>query len=224
MYLKTLSTYQKFGVPDKLINTIFVLLLILLIAPYGGGLDFGIFKVPVLPLNFENLLKWLAPFLLFIYVLLFIPFWKVAAETIQESEDKKPEPVHPSSKYILQSTPDIILNELQKSDVNTDGIKIVSGFNINDLKKRIKILNLKLSNEKITALVESARKIAFSSKYAAPKEDEKLENINDLKVEGIAEWQIYLKNFLLELGISGVVNIEVIDVGIGNAYSVSGIS
>ena len=219
MYLKTLSTYQKFGVPDKLINTIFVLLLILLIAPYGGGLDFGIFKVPVLPLNFENLLKWLAPFLLFIYVLLFIPFWKVAAETIQESEDKKPEPVHPSSKYILQSTPDIILNELQKSDVNTDGIKIVSGFNINDLKKRIKILNLKLSNEKITTLVESARKIAFSSKYAAPKEDEKLENINDLKVEGIAEWQIYLKNFLLELGISGVVNIEVIDVGIGNAYA-----
>jgi len=219
MNYKKSNTFQKLGIPDNLISTVFVILLVLLIAPYAGGVDFGIFKVPIFSLGIAQYLKWIAPSLLIVYVLLFIRIWEEAAENASEPEDEKPDAVHVKSKYRLQSTPDIILNELQKYNVNTDGIKIVPGFNVNDLKKRIRILNSQLSREKVSELVEAARETAFTSKYAAPKEDEKLEKISGIKLEGIAEWQTYLQTFLSKIGISEVKNIEVLDVGIGNAYA-----
>ncbi len=219
MNLKKVNTYQKLGASDNVIGIIFVLVLTLLLAPYVGGADFGVFKVPVFSLAIRQLLKWIAPFLLIVFILLYIKFWKADDGNTEKTENEEPEAVHAKSKYRLQSTPDIILNELQKSNINTDGIKIVPGFDVNDLKKRIKILNSQLSSERVAALVESARETAFTSKYATPKEDEKLENINRLKIEGIAEWQTYLQIFLSRLGISEVSNIEVLDVGIGNAYA-----
>lgn len=67
--------------------------------------------------------------------------------------------------------------------------------------------------------MESARETAFTSKYAAPKEDEKLVSITELKVQGIQEWHIYLEQFLSRLGVPDIKNIDVLDVGIGNAYA-----
>jgi ubiquinone/menaquinone biosynthesis C-methylase UbiE len=89
--------------------------------------------------------------------------------------------------------------------------------NIHDLKKRIKILNPQLSDESINYLVGFARETAFTSKYAAPREDEKLVNVAELGVQGIKEWHTYLSLFLSGLGITDIKNIDVLDVGIGNA-------
>jgi len=219
MNFKTVSTYQRVGVPPQLITVFFLFLIALVIAPYAGGVDFGGFKVPVLPFELKHKLKWIAPLLLAMATLLFIPIWKSNYVEDRKVDKTENEIVSPKSKYRLQSVPDIILNELQKRNINTDGIKIVSGFNINDLKKRIKILNSSLSDDEITLLVNSARETAFTTKYAAPKEDEKLEDVTNFNVEGISDWQIYLHHYLSTLGISEVSNIEVLDVGIGNAYA-----
>jgi len=152
-------------------------------------------------------------------LILFIPVWKTRAVHVEVNEVDQTIAVHPKSKYRLQSTPDIILNELHRQNVNTGGIKIVYGVNIHDLKKRINILNPQLSNEKIDHLVGIARETAFTSKYAAPREDEKLVNIGGLGVQGIREWHTYLRLFLARLGIMDIKNIDVVDVGIGNAYA-----
>jgi SAM-dependent methyltransferase len=216
---ETISTYKRFGVPDQLVNTIFVLLVVLLFAPYSGGFDFGIFKVPDFSLAIKQSLKWIAPSSFFVFLLLFFPFWKPDTGNGYETQDKA---VNSDSTYILQSTPDIILNELIINTVNINGIKIVSGFDINDLKKRIKIFNSRLSLEEITVLVESAREKAFTSKYADKwEDDEKLININEFEIEGISEWQTYLNNFLPKLGIlvSDLKNMKVLDVGMGNAHA-----
>jgi len=219
MDFNTVSTYQRLGVPSNVINTILVIIIALLLAPYLGGLDFGVLKVPDFPPTIEHLLKWIGPALLLVFLILFIPAWKTNKVKVGADTKDHSNSVHSKSKYRLQSTPDIILNELHRRNVNTGGIKIIPGINIHDLKKRIKILNPHLSNERINELVESAREIAFTSKYAAPKEDEKLVSISELKVQGIKEWHIYLQRFLSKLGIPDIKNIDVLDVGIGNAYA-----
>jgi SAM-dependent methyltransferase len=217
MDFKTVSTYKRLGVPDALINTIFVVIIILVLAPYVEGVDFRVFKVPVFSAPMIALLRWIGPVLLAGYLVLFLPVWQLASESKPGVQSAKA--VHPGSKYVLQSTPDIILNELQKFNVNTDGIEIVSGFTVNDLKKRVSILNPQLSSDSINRFVELARETAFTTKYAAPKEDEKLERIDKLQLVGIAQWHTYLQHFLYKLGIAEVSNINVIDVGIGNAYA-----
>ena len=219
MEFNTVSTYQRIGIPDNVINTFLVIALVFLFAPYVGGHDFGIFKVPIFPLEIEKSLRWIAPVLFAVFLILFIPVWKTRAVHVEVNEVDQTIAVHPKSKYRLQSTPDIILNELHRQNVNTGGIKIVYGVNIHDLKKRINILNPQLSNEKIDHLVGIARETAFTSKYAAPREDEKLVNIGGLGVQGIREWHTYLRLFLARLGIMDIKNIDVVDVGIGNAYA-----
>lgn len=220
MEFKKANTSQRLGLPPQLINTLFLVSLLFIFAPYVGGTDFGIFKVPILPPGFGSVLKWLGPLLLIMIGILFIPLWeKEEMERREVVKEEAGDAVHKTSKYRLQSTPDIILNELHKHNINTDGIQILSGFNIHDLKKRVKFLNSKISYENLCSLVESARETAFTVKYAAPKEDEKLENIANFKVDGILEWQNYLKEFLIKLGVSDFKNIEILDVGIGNAYA-----
>jgi ubiquinone/menaquinone biosynthesis C-methylase UbiE len=219
MEFNTVSTYQRIGIPDNVINTFLVIAVVFLFAPYVGGHDFGIFKVPIFPLEIEKSLRWIAPVLFAVFLILFIPVWKTRAVHVEVNEVDQTIAVHPKSKYRLQSTPDIILNELHRQNVNTGGIKIVYGVNIHDLKKRINILNPQLSNEKIDHLVGIARETAFTSKYAAPREDEKLVNIGGLGVQGIREWHTYLRLFLARLGIMDIKNIDVVDVGIGNAYA-----
>lgn len=221
MDFNSVNTYHKLGIPDNVINTTFVIAIALLLAPYVGGLDFGVFKVPNLPPAIQMPLRWGTPILFAAVLIMFIPLWptrKTEGDHV-DAKEEHPNSVNPKSKYSLQSTPDIILNELQRNNVNTGGIKIVPGVNVHDLKKRIKILNPQLSDEKIDNQVGLARETAFSSKYAAPKEDEKLVDITALGVAGIQEWHIYLRQFLSRLGITDIKNIDVLDVGIGNAYA-----
>lgn len=218
MEFSSVNTYQRLGIPDSVINTILVIAVALLLTPYVGGLDFGIFKVPSFPPAVQMPLKWGSPILFAAVLIMFIPLWKTGVHHV-EAKEVPPSSVNPKSKYRLQNTPDIILNELQRNNVNTGGIKIVPGVNVHDLKKRIKILNPQLSNEKIDNLVGSARETAFSAKYAAPREDEKLVDVTALGVAGIQEWPTYLGQFLSRLGITDIKNIDVLDVGIGNAYA-----
>ena len=49
-----MSTYQRIGIPDNVINTFLVIALVFLFAPYVGGHDFGIFKDPIFPLEIEK--------------------------------------------------------------------------------------------------------------------------------------------------------------------------
>lgn len=219
MEFNTVNSYQRLGIPDNVINTALIISVVLLLAPYVGGLDFGIFKVPSFPPEIEKPLRWIAPVIFAIFWILFIPVWKNHAVDREANERELPNAVHSKSKYRLQSTPDIILNELHRQNVNTGGINIVPGVNVHDLKKRIKILNPQLSDERIDDLVGLARETAFTSKYATPKEDEKLVSITELGVQGIKEWHTYLRLFLSRLGIADIRNIDVLDVGIGNAYA-----
>lgn len=218
MEFSSVNTYQRLGISESVIIIILLIAVALLAWPYFGGLDFGIFKVPNLPPDVQMPVKLGAPPLVVAVLIMFIPFWKTGIHHMEANKNPQGS-VNPKSKYRLQNTGDIILNELQRNNVNTGGIKIVPGVNVNDLKKRIKILNPKISNDEIDNLVCSARETAFSAKYAAPREDEKLVDVTVLGVAGIQEWHIYLGQFLSKLGITDIKNIDVLDVGIGNAYA-----
>lgn len=214
-----INTFKKLDIPSQLMNTIFILLLILTIAPYVGGIDIGIAKIPTFPKEISWHLRWLSPLLLLAFCLMFCPAWKAEGNEDENraSTSDQPTRIHPGSKYILQSTPEIILNEIQKSGYNIDGINIVRGFNINDLIKRLTILNPAIEAGRLSECVRLAREVAFTSKYADPREDEKLVSIADIGIHQLKGWESYLIEFLEELGISKLRDLNALDVGIGNA-------
>ena len=92
MEFKTVNTYQRLSVPSNVIHTIFVLIIILLLSPYVGGIDFGFFKVPAFPPEIELLFKWVAPFLFVVFLMLFIPIWKSDSVRIEEQEEQPETP------------------------------------------------------------------------------------------------------------------------------------
>jgi hypothetical protein len=61
------------GIPEAFGTLILSLALILTLAPYFAGTDFGIFKVPDLNAQYRKILKWLGPVSLLGAFLLFVP-------------------------------------------------------------------------------------------------------------------------------------------------------
>jgi hypothetical protein len=61
------------GIPEAFGTVILSLALILTLAPYLAGTDFGIFKVPDLNAQYRKILKWLGPVFLLGAFLLFVP-------------------------------------------------------------------------------------------------------------------------------------------------------
>ncbi len=71
------SLAQRFGFAPQSMGTVGVLLLILLIAPYAAGQDFGIFKVPSFSIRARRRLKLIAPVLCLVFAIGFAP-WPAA--------------------------------------------------------------------------------------------------------------------------------------------------
>ncbi|HAX75491.1 MAG TPA: hypothetical protein DCY88_06605 [Cyanobacteria bacterium UBA11372] len=66
------------GIPEAFGTVILSLALILTLAPYLAGTDFGIFKVPDLNAQYRKILKWLGPVSLLGAFLLFVPLLETA--------------------------------------------------------------------------------------------------------------------------------------------------
>ena len=218
MSSESINTFKKLDVPPQLVTTMFVLIFIFCLAPYVGGVDFGIAKIPNLSPGVESVLKWISPIVATMFLLMFFPFWQVRDREVL-ADPPPPVKMSEDSKYILQRTPDIILNEIQKNRLNADDINIVRGFNVNDLIRRLVTLNPENTQDKLIECVIRARKIAFTSKYADPREDEKLVDLEDLHVADLRTWESYLTDFLGDIGIFDFKNLNVLDVGIGNAWA-----
>ena len=161
MIFKTVNTYQRLGVPAQVINTIFVLIMALLIAPYVGGIDFGVVKVPDLPLGLETLLKWLAPFLLFVYLLLFIPFWEADTANVKSTGKEQPDAIHES----LQN------------------VNVKQSLNGRSPSEFVETIDKKLINSGHTVPSESIRRSLFSA-ATIPRVDPKNPRISVRSSEG----------------------------------------
>jgi len=217
--MKKHNFIKKYDVPSTVLGSSFLIIVILFLSPYIGGTDFGIFKIPIFQNGILVAFKICGPMLILLYIFQFIPLFEIETSTDSHSNYLDNIEMHTQSKYLLQSTPDIILDVLNKNNINTNGLKILAGFNINDLRKRVYILNSNISIEKNNNLINNAREIAFTKKYAAPKEDEKLLPETTLKNLGLKKWDFFLNEFIKLNEVDNFENITVLDVGIGNAHA-----
>jgi SAM-dependent methyltransferase len=121
-----------------------------------------------------------------------------------------------SSKYTIQRIPEIVLNELKKSDLNMDALNILPGFTINDLAEYCRIFHPNKSKNFIFEKVSCAREVAFTTKYAEPKEDEKLINMKLIGHGEINLWYLYFYDLLKIISLNNLDEIDILDVGICN--------
>ncbi len=168
------STLDVLGIPKEFGVLLLTLILILAISPYLGGYDLGILKVPELPLRASHVLRYLGPVLFALGLLLFRPCWK--------RRGKPPiSPAHvvdTDSKYRLQSIEDIVKVEAAAHGMHIDGLQIGDRLHMNDLERICtKAWFPERSAAEICSVIQAARAKAFSRKYAEPKEDEKLEDV-----------------------------------------------
>jgi SAM-dependent methyltransferase len=210
------STFELINLPKEFGVIILIFSLILLVSPYFEGLDFGIFKVPTFKVSTKNFLKYFGPAFFIIVILLFVRIWKPAKkEKLQKQKE-----VESYSKFRLQSISDIVKNEARSNGISIDGVHIGDRLSITDLER---ICTKTYYPEKLPngtcKLLEQARAKAFSIKYAEPKEDEKLVNISQIKLDGIKEWTSYFYNLLKELKIEDITYMDVLSVGIGNGHA-----
>lgn len=214
-----INTIKKFGVSDNVVYLFVLIALVLFFAPWFPGLTVGQTKLPAfdptttITLRMMGCISGIA-----LLLLLYWPLWPNYQPDGSVTQATGIPPLE-NSKYIIQSTPDIIMNELNAHHIHTGGFKIVSGITVHDVEKRLKILNPTVSESSINQFVKAARERAFTMKYSAPKEDEKLEDIRSLPIANLKPWNSYLDSFLMRLGFSDITDISVLDVGIGNAYA-----
>jgi hypothetical protein len=123
------STLEVLGIPKEFGVVLLTLALILVITPYLGGIDLGIFKVPDLPPHATSILHYLGPVLLILFSLLFLPYWPHRSKPQISSVDA----VDTNSKYRLQSITDIVKVEAANHGVHIDGLQISDRLHINDL-------------------------------------------------------------------------------------------
>lgn len=74
------SILELLGLPGAFGGTLLVLSLILALAPYFAGLDFGVIKIPDFSPEWRRRLKWLGPFALMGMILIHIPFFTPPAK------------------------------------------------------------------------------------------------------------------------------------------------
>lgn len=210
------NLFEMFNLPEKFNGAVLTLSFILLIGPYLEGLDFGVFKIPTFNAETKKMLQYLGPIIFFLVILLFIRFWPPA----DKNGVKKTKEVETNSKFRLQSISDIVKNEARINGINIDGIHIGDRLTINDLERICtKTYYPEQSSNGTCELLEQARAIAFTSKYAEPKEDEKLVNISQIRMEDMKQWDSYFLDLLVDLKIHDFANIDILNVGIGNGYA-----
>lgn len=122
------------------------------------------------------------------------------------------------SKYRIQNTADIIKAELQKSGINVQNLTFGPDFTIRDLEVYChKIFYPDISIEDLKQILEDARSKAFTVKYADPREDEKTFPIEKIALPNMRPWTAYFYDILVTLKINNLKELDVLDVGIGNA-------
>ncbi|MBA2880900.1 SAM-dependent methyltransferase [Desulfosalsimonas propionicica] len=210
------NSFEFFNLPEKFSVAVLTLSFILLIGPYLEGLDFGVFKIPTFAADTKKVLQYLGPPLFIFVILLFVRFWK----SPDTSDTKEIKEVESNSKFRLQSISDIVKNEARKNGINIDGIHIGDRLTISDLERICtKTYYPNQPSNGTCTLLENARGMAFTKKYAEPKEDEKLVNISQIKLEGLKQWEAYFWDLLKDLGINDLSHIDILNVGIGNGYA-----
>lgn len=116
------STTMILGLPDSFTATLLILALILLLAPYLSGMDFGVLKIPKFPENQNRRLKRFGPLLFFLVLLLFIPLWPT-----DESSDQSPARKGAPSPGLAQA------QEQQSPDPVADGTEAIEKSKTHDL-------------------------------------------------------------------------------------------
>jgi len=212
---KRLSTFDLIKLPQTFEVVLLTLGLILLVSPYIGGADFGIFKVPIFKTAIKQFLQYFGPFLFLLIIALFIPIWK--SEKKEKIDQKS---LESDSKYRIQSIPDIVKNEARRHGINIDGIPIGDRLTIFDLERictRTYFPNI--PHDSTCSVLENARTFAFTQKYSEPKEDEKLVDVSHIRLQDLRPWDVYFQEFINELGIDDINALDVLDVGIGNGHA-----
>jgi len=210
------STLEVLGVPKEFGSILLILALILLISPYVGGTDWGIFKVPQFSQRTTMVLRWLGPLLFLASILLFVP-WRRGRGKPPASATRA---VETHSKYRLQTIEDIVKVEAAGHGVHIDGLQIGDRLHINDLRRMCtKALFPERSPAEVYCVLDAARATAFTRKYAEPKEDEKLVDVSSIKMDKLKPWHVYFTSFLHELGVEDPNQLDVLSVGIGNGHS-----
>lgn len=124
----------------------------------------------------------------------------------------------PDSKYRIQNTADIIKAELQKNGINVQNLDFGPDFTIRDLEVYChKIFYPDMDLESLQQILEDARSKAFTVKYADPREDEKTFPIEKIALPDMRPWTAYFYDLLATLKINNLKELDVLDIGIGNA-------
>jgi len=86
MGIETKSILQVLGLPGTFGLTLLGMSLILTLAPYFAGLDFGVLKVPDFSHQWRRKLKWLGPIILLLMIFIHIPLFSTTG--VQKPEDQ----------------------------------------------------------------------------------------------------------------------------------------
>ena len=83
-----ISTFKLLGIPDGFLVFLLTFLFILLISPYFGGINFGSFQVPNFSSTWKKYLKITMPFIFVFSIMLCIPYWHEAEQTIKSFDEE----------------------------------------------------------------------------------------------------------------------------------------
>jgi hypothetical protein len=80
------SLLDLLGLPDVFGETLLVLSLILALAPYFSGFDFGVIKIPQFSDQWRRRLKWIGPLAIVFMVALHVPFYDANHQPLSQPE------------------------------------------------------------------------------------------------------------------------------------------
>ena len=104
--LTGISTLEKIGLPKQFGFVLLVVALSIMLAPYVGGADFGVFRIPKFPREQRTRLIIGGPIALLLSVLLFVPMWSLASGNSKEVQ---------VIQFVISKT---LLSELSEQEID----------------------------------------------------------------------------------------------------------
>lgn len=189
----------------------------LLAAPYLGGTDFGIIKIPVFSESINSILRFIGLILFLIFICFIFIYKKEEVKAILFPVKS----VDSESKYNKKRITEIMQSEAVNNGVPFNNLEINDDFNFNDLVHVLSTWYPGKLKEEIHTILYKARSKAFEEKYAEPdlKYDEKLVNVLTIRRRGLKTWETYLTPLLNDLRDKEFRNMVILDVGIGNGHA-----
>lgn len=112
------STFDLLGIPDQIAAILFTLSLILSLAPYFSGIDFGVVKIPLLDESIRRRLRVVGPIFLIAMLGMFAPFWSKPVAPVEEVDQVAKEIVAAEAKLRGFAGLDDIIKQLK--DLRTE--------------------------------------------------------------------------------------------------------